>query len=762
MKRLSFLIFYILFVQMIFFPVWSFGAKGPYTTYYMAQAGIGDESGADQDNYMSIAKHNSGTLDSDYFEGDDNIYICGTISTRPKVFSTTSGGTLGHQLVYRGDCPGNPGVIDGAVSVTSWTEGADDVWHATVTASSVNYVTFGGTGGIKKTSSAACTASRNWYWASNVLYVYSAGNPVTVYGAIKAVVFQSAFDVNSKNYITIRNLQIINFDDNGIEASSTTGTQVNYCYIKSGIPHFSTSSQSSGVHFNTATDGSISNSDILQNYIGVQAYNASGCTITNSRVYANMLQGLYTNTGATRLTYSYSHIYANGISSNGRIDLYNDVSDATDGGNNITSTSAPHVRSYSRYPVTLGVIIDDIWDTELAQADTYVTVAQSKDVKIGLAVSPAANVVASPNWDTTALNYLNSWHSSGYVDIIGHNYSSLIISHPTDALDIQYTGNGTACSMDIVRNVLYTYVTGQTDGSTDLTLDLTAAAYDTVNELAAYINGRTGYTASASTGYNTHAIGLADVSSQDIKTSSYTAEMDDTRFVTDELQGAKTFLEANITGFTLKTLIWPGMMNTEADRALALSIGYTGARGGNTANFSDDDTLEAGQNLYNLSSLNLKYLHGKSEGEISNSVRAWAFYSAIWGVPAQGYFHFADDSGNPITPVEIGYVIDAIKEWAIYRSLTDQVTDLRENTIYGDYYVILDPARAINMSPAPSSPTNNAGADLCSTFTAATDLTGKQVCAGGVYVGKGSAPEIGAYEYWPQKNGWSFFNNFEP
>lgn len=45
------------------------------------------------------------------------------------------------------------------------------------------------------------------------------------------------------------------------------------------------------------------------------------------------------------------------------------------------------------------------------------------------------------------------------------------------------------------------------------------------------------------------------------------------------------------------------------------------------------------------------------------------------------------------------------------------------------------------------SPVINKGADLCSVLTNATDYAGNPVCTGGVYVGKGSAPEIGAYEF---------------
>jgi hypothetical protein len=56
----------------------------------------------------------------------------------------------------------------------------------------------------------------------------------------------------------------------------------------------------------------------------------------------------------------------------------------------------------------------------------------------------------------------------------------------------------------------------------------------------------------------------------------------------------------------------------------------------------------------------------------------------------------------------------------------------------------------------PTSPAINAGANLCATLVNSTDFAGRPVCVNSVYVGKGSAPEIGAYEYWPLDGGSSF------
>ncbi len=54
-----------------------------------------------------------------------------------------------------------------------------------------------------------------------------------------------------------------------------------------------------------------------------------------------------------------------------------------------------------------------------------------------------------------------------------------------------------------------------------------------------------------------------------------------------------------------------------------------------------------------------------------------------------------------------------------------------------------------DLSLRAGSPAIDAGADLCSILVNATDLAGTAVCSGGTFVGKGKAPDMGAYEYVP-------------
>ena len=70
-----------------------------------------------------------------------------------------------------------------------------------------------------------------------------------------------------------------------------------------------------------------------------------------------------------------------------------------------------------------------------------------------------------------------------------------------NALDVSYYGNATAATMTITRTGdaatrLQTTLTGQTDGSINLDLDLTFEEWSSVSELSLYINAQNGYRAS--------------------------------------------------------------------------------------------------------------------------------------------------------------------------------------------------------------------------------------------------------------------------
>ena len=69
-----------------------------------------------------------------------------------------------------------------------------------------------------------------------------------------------------------------------------------------------------------------------------------------------------------------------------------------------------------------------------------------------------------------------------------------------NAFHLAYTGNGTAATLTLTRTAdvtrrLQTALTGATDGSINLDLDLTQDAFATVQQLVTYLNGQNGYRA---------------------------------------------------------------------------------------------------------------------------------------------------------------------------------------------------------------------------------------------------------------------------
>ena len=86
-----------------------------------------------------------------------------------------------------------------------------NVWNATVT-TEPNVVWFNGVAGTNKSSKSALASAGDWYWAGNVLSVYSATTPTNVEASQR----NTNVYVQSRDYITIDNLELIYANDSDI------------------------------------------------------------------------------------------------------------------------------------------------------------------------------------------------------------------------------------------------------------------------------------------------------------------------------------------------------------------------------------------------------------------------------------------------------------------------------------------------------------------------------------------------------------------
>lgn len=78
--------------------------------------------------------------------------------------------------------------------ISTWTaSGTTNVWQAALTTEPA-VVKFDGTTGTEQASVAGCDTEYYWYWASNVLYVYSTSDPDTAYTTIFAQIPEFDYD----------------------------------------------------------------------------------------------------------------------------------------------------------------------------------------------------------------------------------------------------------------------------------------------------------------------------------------------------------------------------------------------------------------------------------------------------------------------------------------------------------------------------------------------------------------------------------------
>jgi hypothetical protein len=218
-----------------------------------------------------------------------------------------------------------------------------------------------------------------------------------------------------------------------------------------------------------------------------------------------------------------------------------------------------------------------------------------------------------------------------------------------NAFMLQYTGTGTAATVAISGNHLRTTITGGPGGE-GLDLDLTNAAYDTISELVATINGRGVYAASQDANCQgvVHSITLGDIGTQDIKTAAYPVLLQKDRLVPDEQNTSKAWLQTNISGLpNVKVYVYPSGYEDSQTQGWAVAAGYEGARGGLSMGNSLKDVASWGVNVQDITSLGISGFHNLTQQQIADQVRALVFKGSVWGVPYGLFFH-----NNELTTAE--------------------------------------------------------------------------------------------------------------
>ena len=195
-------------------------------TYFMRDDGTAANKGAAggpgsvQSACMNVAVHNGET-----FSAGDIIKLADDGGDfRARVIPPSSGAS-GNPIIYEEESGDTP-ILNGSDIITGWTEGATDVWEATLTTEAFD-VFFDGTQGTKKGSLAAVTADQDWFWdtGSNLLHQFSTSDPDTRYTTpgTEATIRVDGIVIQPQEHITLRNFTVKKARS-GVRVQNFTGT----------------------------------------------------------------------------------------------------------------------------------------------------------------------------------------------------------------------------------------------------------------------------------------------------------------------------------------------------------------------------------------------------------------------------------------------------------------------------------------------------------------------------------------------------------
>jgi hypothetical protein len=116
------------------------------------------------------------------------------------------------------------------------TPGQENTWKADCT-TEPNLVFFDNIKGTKEAAKVGLTVIREWFWDSNVLYVYSTSDPDTAYTdpGIEGGKRDFCIDVNSKDYIIIKRLKLEKANLANVLLDAAHQSDLNYCLIVDGV-----------------------------------------------------------------------------------------------------------------------------------------------------------------------------------------------------------------------------------------------------------------------------------------------------------------------------------------------------------------------------------------------------------------------------------------------------------------------------------------------------------------------------------------------
>ena len=464
-----------------------------------------------------------------------------------------------------------------------------------------------------------------------------------------------------------------------------------------------------------------------------------GCQyeLKNCRAYGNRLFGLKADiSGGGVLDHDYCHFYANNLGiAIGNVTATTSAMDiGADGGytaptlaaHDIAFLTPPWIRQWKRWPAYTNVGYDDPglvkYSAEYFESLRPIYTSQGIIPSIATVTGqtysgggPVGSIPGTPNLLSTNPNtgntIIQSWINAG-LDVVSHSVSHGYWSPPAytglqpgacsdnpggvpcDVFKIQYTGSiATSVTMTVTHSGgggALTITSSPNDPQANVTWDLTPVLpggtpgptqIDTVSNAIVALRNRGVFTLDT-TAYNnaatkgaSHMYGLANVTTQDIRTSQYSILYDEQFFQKDEFNWAQQWLNANTTGLPVtRVAVMPFLFLDPTTEAIISGLGYKGIRGRGSLQpcCANITTLANGYDVNNI----------LSQGAVPNltnlstaQMRAYVFNDTwknqAWGRPL-GYFHHIGE----MRPEEDENLIQGLKDAGATLVTLTNITDL--------------------------------------------------------------------------------------
>jgi hypothetical protein len=731
------------------------------TTYYVSSS-----TGSDANNgtSSSSAWQTIGHVNAQTFQpGDSIVFKRGDVWNESLIVpsSGSSGNPVTFDAYGTGPAPNLTGYY--AVPASGWLHVSGNAWKAPLpsTYSTINFCLFGSIWGQKVGASTTnLTAQWNFYFANDYVYVYATENPSLFYNepiVPMALSNVPVINTNGQSWLTFQHFLVNWFDQYGVYAQGTSDHLV-FANMESDsmIPQ---GTQPLGFYVNEASPGpgdvKIYNDEAHLNYDGFRFDGAAtAITMVNDKAYANRDGALVDNTSA--VTYSYCHFYASSLAVAGSTDVeWTSGTGPSAGAGNIAVDTAPAAQVWKRYPAEITLTVDDEGMTPGADtyyAGTVLPLADAAAVPVGAAITVGYPLAQ------TLISEFQGWINAGR-DVTSHSISHTYYTN-TDAVDIQYTGSGTAATLSISNKTLTITVTGASDSVSynlaqgqpqgtmlGLAQALAATGKYTYSFMTPcqgpYGTGCAAYTAAALLSQD-----LADVSGQDVKSAVYHLQLDVTRLTTDEITLSRQWMTANLTGLPATPIyVYPGGYETTTMQGIAEGVPYSGARGALKEDFGVKDTYADGFNAENITSFGVNPTWmGIPPALLNQHIQALVWKEQVWGVPWGIFWHLNELTQNdPVGGTEITNLIQDFKNsGATIQTNTGLVnwlmTGTQETGTDGNYYYTF-PATSMTLDfrPTENSPVVDAGQNLGPAY--ALDINGVNQNS------YGTGWEIGAHVY---------------